>query len=575
MKFTTIDTVSEDDKLTVISIGTDTEIEFIITIYLFTIEIDFTTEAMRSQKALKLKELEETDNFNDYEVFNAYELTGKKPLDYITEHDSTIDVKKLQRDILAFIRKAKPKDSKISASIIMHEELLKERDYLKDYFLEVGTDENNQYYFTLREYKGKENGEDIYKAVNLKRLGRSKALNIALLHIKRRLDNALTLQRTLEERKKYLESRTESETRKKVLEKTILDLEGQQQAIKQYLYWLEDTDLIYKLFKRTGIRTVAVSRNLIDSTYNSNYEILEEGQPSLFDQLDRQTKTRIVTEEGEKHLATEFLHTTQQESRLLSTIANLYYDKCDTHNGKPEARKGDLVVFPKGKQRMTAVLKVTPQELYKEYTGKSNPSGNERTQINKTLINLTKNRMFVWESNKELEKDYLPYIWLGETMSTEGTTEEEREQFKAKGLTSQDLGKADNLKIFLNPVFLGDWYMLRPRDIEEKTILLAEKNKISPALTRLRDYLMGILQRGKDETEIGEVALIYKLGLEKTYKNRGLNSPDIQDRIAEAISLCKKLKIINSYKKGTNRDGGGKYTFCLNKNFLDDYYKTA
>lgn len=323
---------------------------------------------------------------------------------------------------------------------------------------------------------------------------------------------------------------------------------------------------------------VSVSRELVNSTIKDNYD-KDQKQYTLFDLLEKPIQQRIEQEQ-ERRLAVEYLHLSQGESRLISTLANLLYDQNRTDkSGNIVLEEHNKTIFPRGdqkKERTSPILSVKAQDLYKSYTGKVNPSGRDRLQIYETLLGLTSNRVFIWETKNDkgkqvIERDHIPYIFLKEIIPVEGLNEDERTRLRSNTLGSGDIPKIAEYKIYLNPVFISHWYVLRPRDLEERTVKLTGGGRISTAITRWRDYLMTFISSKKFETEIGEEKLIYKLGLEKKYKSRGANSEFIQTKIKEAIRVSTELKIIKTTRVEKGRLGERKYCFTLNKDFYNEY----
>ncbi len=126
----------------------------------------------------------------------------------------------------------------------------------------------------------------------------------------------------------------------------------------------------------------------------------------------------------------------------------------------------------------------------------------------------------------------------------------------------------------LNPVFvdqINTKFIEYPEDINLQTnIAMGGANKLTMAMTQLRDYMMRIISANKGTRKSKHVidrnTLIDILGLTEIAKEG--RAARVKKRIDEAIELCYKMSLITSHNEVIGRKGQHQIEFHVNIDYL-------
>lgn len=312
------------------------------------------------------------------------------------------------------------------------------------------------------------------------------------------------------------------------------------------------------------------SGHFVDQKLKHNFD-MDKKQISLFDILET---PRLRNEVIKDETIVIGIRLTQAEDRLVNTVINLLNKKSyGDYNGNLPAEKK-----PYGETREHYPrLRITPAELYKEYTNNDDYSGRDMLFIKETLISLqNKNFLIIyrrehWIENKKGEKEkrisrieeYQPLIRV--VTYYDKLTEEQDKSIKPGQVISEN----GEVILELNPVFtdqIDTKFIEYPSDINELTALASGGSRnVTESNIRMRDYLMRAISARDDETEIDLEKLPYILGLDKYIKEK--RKKRINQRIDEAIKFSQKIGLTKEVRKETGARGQYKYVFVLNTDF--------
>ena len=309
-----------------------------------------------------------------------------------------------------------------------------------------------------------------------------------------------------------------------------------------------------------------ISGHFVDqSLLNESYKREIGGQIPLFRSILNVMLKNDIEEDNTAGLIVAGLNLDRNEDKLVSAIMRLLYKKSDGKEwgNNPSDRQsygGQIKDYPK--------LLIKPRQLYKEYTGKDNPSGREVEIVNKYLVKLsTKKRLLIYKrtyiENKKKKIDrveaYQPLITYYK--GYKGLTPEEDAKIdKGEGYR----GEKDLLLITLSPIFIDQIDSKKiffPMDMEEQYIeaVGGNKNKVTELIRSLHKNIL-TMKSGTQYPykEINELKVIYQGGLQKEYKK---NKGRVETKVEEAFKAMVKMKAISKYEKLTNGKGEPKYRY--------------
>lgn len=341
-----------------------------------------------------------------------------------------------------------------------------------------------------------------------------------------------------------------------------------------------NTDLTGNLFDKEALESLKgkkakfkQSGHYIDQKLKHAYDAEVKNQPSVVDKISPQLKSKIPDK-----IMVEGIKISQAEDKLMNAILKLLHDKStNDYLGNLPAHKS----LYGGESREYPMLRFTPAELYREYTG-GYYSGRDVEIIKETLVKLeARSFLIVYERHREVRtglrtetlidrvEDYQPLVKIRTFF--EGLTKEEHEKV-SKGDRIMREKKAEII-IQLNPIFIDQIdskFIEYPTDINRITSIAAGgANKVTESISALRDYFLRAISNNKKKeittTSINYDKLPYILGLDK-YVKEGRRSL-INVRIQQAIDASINMGIITAYKEEIGAENQKKYEFTLNLDF--------
>lgn len=273
---------------------------------------------------------------------------------------------------------------------------------------------------------------------------------------------------------------------------------------------------------------------------------------------------------------------TPSEDKLMNALLKLLYEKSENKDTKSDqyyAGNEESKLVPFGDKILrSAVLRIRPAELIKEYLGKDDYSGKEIEIVNSVLAGLSEKKFLIQsdESRKVETKNGIET----RTNRTEGyqaliNIDSFFEDMSDKEVTILNSGdkafrkKREDLKIALHPILtdqISSKYIEYPTDIDKRTeIASGGIRKVTKSIIDLRDYMMREINQDRYNPVINESTLIEQLRLTDLVKQG--HSKRAMLRINEAIEANIKLGLILERKKATGKEGQVKYVFKLNPDF--------
>lgn len=306
------------------------------------------------------------------------------------------------------------------------------------------------------------------------------------------------------------------------------------------------------------------SGHYIDQKLKHNFENEKKGQLNLFEIISPKIRSQITNE-----VIVEGIRISVAEDKLLNSILKLLHFKSN-HKGNMPSEKllygGQLTEYP--------VLKVTPSELYKEFTNRNDYSGKDIQNIKEIFKDLQERKfLIIYKRHRKNEKgikvidrieEYQPLIKVMNYY--EELTEHEDSILDAKGSIGSDRGE---IILMLNPIFVDQIdtkFIDYPTDINKLTSIAAGgPKKVTESITLLRDYLIREISSKRKKTIIDVEKLHYIIGLEKYIKQK--RKKLINERTSEAIEAITNLGIISKteYIKGSKDQE--QIIFYLNSDF--------
>jgi hypothetical protein len=307
------------------------------------------------------------------------------------------------------------------------------------------------------------------------------------------------------------------------------------------------------------------SGSIVDQGLNNNYEI--DKKQLTFEDLGLRTQERDL-ELG--------INLPAGARALKNTLERLFFEK-SSKSGLGNYKPTVALLF--GVEHTAPRYLTSHQELAREHTGKTKPSGSDILEVRRNLKVLSeKTHMFTMRGakdksgNRPVLVDHARII-INLVEGYEEVTEAEDATLTRNSPTIATLKKG---KILLtgNPIFALDIdrkYVPKPTDINERIRDASGSNKPSEAISRFSDYLHRQLTdpvtKATGRHEIGEDKLIYALGLDK-YQKEG-RKKKVREGIEGAIKTCShaRLPLLLEVSKSWDKSGKPKYIFTLNRHF--------
>lgn len=360
------------------------------------------------------------------------------------------------------------------------------------------------------------------------------------------------------------------------------NLEDVGKASELIQFVLKNREVLLKLLKQPVPKTRKIRHagHFVDQKLK--YSTLDK-QPSLFDMVSAETKEKMAVRNVE--IRTEGIRLSPPQDKLMNALMRLLHEKSENKNEKSEQfysgnEESQLVPYGgSGQKSKSAVLRLSPAELYKAYLDSEDYSGDEikfiksvlhDTEQQKFLIIYERKYEIVGEKGrKEKRRDRIEaFQSLFKIISFfEGLTEEER-----KGLDQGDERIRESrgeLIIAINPLLtdqINSKYVEYPEDINRRTVIAAGGHRlVTESIIALRDYMLREISAGRKTSEINEEKLVFLLKLDNYVKSN--RKSRIQDRIKSAIQSVKNLGLIKDYEKIIGASGQWKYVFGLNPDF--------
>lgn len=255
--------------------------------------------------------------------------------------------------------------------------------------------------------------------------------------------------------------------------------------------------------------------------------------------------------------------------RLLNAFTCLLHDKSENENVDSESfymgnDKTEVVSFG-GYERKAPRIRISENELIKEYLGRDKYSGKDQINLKKVIKSVAEKLFTITIEQKVTDK---------KGKETTISIIDNLPLFRVQEINEYD-GRREYL-ISLNPIYveqIQSKYVLLPRDLNRRiSTVIPHGNAGTEAVYILLNYLLHQCLQGswsKDDnayiTEINEETLLSKLKLDKHIKKRqpkrakeGLNGA-IQATIA--MGICRGCEELEGAK------GQKKYRFIINKNY--------
>lgn len=315
------------------------------------------------------------------------------------------------------------------------------------------------------------------------------------------------------------------------------------------------------------------------------YNEPENLQYNIFDSLLPETKEKI----NENNITTivEGIKLSPAEDKLINSIWNLLQRKSNTkidEKNKPaepdKFYRGNLPPAKSlygGETLSIPMLRITPHELYTEYTGSKDYGGKE-IEIVKKLLNSLKRRDYLikykahrfekrgkkFEEVIDRVEEYQPLLRI--IKYYEGLTKDEDKQLDKDNNLINDRGE---IIIKLNAIFvhqLDTKFIIEPTDLDKRTeIASGGANRVTDAIIRLRGQLIRKLSAGESYYLIDEDRLPYILGLDNYIKES--RKKLIKEREEESINAVINLGLVLEVKRETGKKYQPQLKFILNPDF--------
>jgi hypothetical protein len=322
-------------------------------------------------------------------------------------------------------------------------------------------------------------------------------------------------------------------------------------------------------FKRSG--------HLTDQILKYNYP--KDKQPSLFDNLQSETKKDIEITGVDIAEVVEGIKLSPPETKIIDCLCKLLHEnsqnldakKEDYYSGNakveinPETNKPENLIVYGGVLETAPKLAFTLYELTKEYKGGEYVAGKDIENVKQILTELDNKRFllsYVETTRKKdggrIERkieDFKKLIHIVKISQTEYSKED------------IELSKKEETVILLNPIFrrqIDSKFILYPNDINRRTIIAYGSHNLSDIALRLRDYLIRELSSKRFQPEINLDKLYYLLAEKWMKESRKAKVKQYTDKALETV---KALGLLLSYEIKTGATGEPKIVFTLNKDW--------
>ena len=315
------------------------------------------------------------------------------------------------------------------------------------------------------------------------------------------------------------------------------------------------------------------------------YNEPENLQYNIFDSLLPETKEKI----NENNITTivEGIKLSPAEDKLINSIWNLLQRKSNTkidEKNKPAEPdrfyRGNLPPAKSlygGETINIPMLRITPHELYTEYTGSKDYGGYEIETIKKLLNSLKRRDYLIKYKAHRFEKrgkkfervidrieEYQPLLRI--IKYYEGLTEDEDKQLDKDNNLINERGE---IIIKLNAIFvhqLDTKFIIEPTDLDKRTeIASGGAKRVTDAIIKLRGQLIRKLSAGESYYLIDEDRLPYILGLDNYIKES--RKKLIKEREEESINAVINLGLVLEVKRETGKKYQPQLRFILNPDF--------
>lgn len=305
---------------------------------------------------------------------------------------------------------------------------------------------------------------------------------------------------------------------------------------------------------------------------------IPDQNPTIFDLISSETKEKI-SRHGGVGIRAEGIRLTPPQDKLINALLHLLYLKSESRDEASRTFYGGNVpaqIVPyggKGQQGRSAIIRITPAELYKAYLNKSRYSGADIRFI-KSVLHDTEQQKFliIYErkyqesGRRELKTDRIEdFQSLFKILHFfEGLTEEQSKQLDqgAEGLRE----KKSELIIAFNPILtdqIHSKYVEYPEDINRRTMIAAGGHRlVTESVIALRDWMLREISVKRKVAEINEDRLPFVLKLDQ-YVKEGRKKL-ILERTDKAIQVVKNLSLITKHERVNGAQGQWKHVFTLN-----------
>ena len=261
----------------------------------------------------------------------------------------------------------------------------------------------------------------------------------------------------------------------------------------------------------------------------------------------------------------------------MNTIERLFWDsksKSGLGNFKPTV----ATLF--GQEHIAPRYLTSYQELARQHSGKTKPSGSDILEVRRNLKLLSeKPHIFIMRGKPDKNGRRRVIVDHARIVNNllegfEDLTKAEEQRVMNGNTADLRTLKKGQILITGNPIFAIDIdtkYILKPSDINERIRDASGSNRPTKAISKLSSYLLrqitDPITKRTAQHEIGEDKLIYALGLDK-YQKEGRKKLVIE-RIDGAFKACShaRLPLIQSVIKESDKFGNPKYVFTLNLGF--------
>lgn len=326
-------------------------------------------------------------------------------------------------------------------------------------------------------------------------------------------------------------------------------------------------------YKRSG--------HLTDQILKYNYPKDTEGQLSIFDSLQDNTKNKIERI-GEiiKSQLVYGIKLSPSETKVIDCLCKLLHEnsqnldpkKEDYYSGNkpavinPKTKKSDVIINYAGEITTASKLVTTLYSLAKEYKGGEAITGKDIENVSKLLLDLSNKKFIIKYKEETKEKNGHRRVTEIELYHSILTLPNYRDTIYNK--EGVELSKKEETLIFLHPIFkrqIESKFILYPSDINKRTITANGGHKIPEITLRLRDYLAKEHSLKHFSPEIYLDRLYYLVNEKYMKENR---KSKVKQELQRAIETAKALGLLLDYRIEPGKTTGEpKIIFTLNKDW--------